>query len=64
MGKKDKKHEGKDVLVPERAELVSPFEEMERWFGDFFNRPFFFSHVDAALQSAEHASGGTFCRHL
>lgn len=41
MGKKDKKHEGKDVLVPERAELVSPFEEMERWFGDFFNRPFF-----------------------
>ncbi|APG43014.1 MAG: Hsp20/alpha crystallin family protein [Syntrophotalea acetylenica] len=41
MGKKDKKHEDKDVLVPEKAELVSPFEEMERWFGDFFNRPSF-----------------------
>jgi HSP20 family protein len=41
MGKKDKKHEDKDLLVPEKAEMVSPFEEMERWFGDFFNRPFF-----------------------
>lgn len=41
MGKKDKKHEEKEVMVPEKAELVSPFEEMERWFGDFFNRPFF-----------------------
>jgi HSP20 family protein len=41
MGKKDKKHEDKEVLVPEKAELVSPFEEMERWFGDFFNRPLF-----------------------
>lgn len=41
MGKKDKKHEGKDVLIPEKAELVSPFEEMERWFGDFMARPFF-----------------------
>jgi len=38
---KDKKHEEKEVMVPEKAELVSPFEEMERWFGDFFNRPFF-----------------------
>jgi len=41
MGKKEKKHEDKDILVPEKAELVSPFEEMERWFGDFMNRPFF-----------------------
>lgn len=41
MGKKDKKHEDKDILIPEKAELVSPFEEMERWFGDFMNRPFF-----------------------
>jgi HSP20 family protein len=41
MGKKDKKHEDKDILIPEKAELVSPFEEMERWFGDFMSRPFF-----------------------
>ncbi len=41
MGKKEKKHEDKDVLIPEKAELVSPFEEMERWFGDFMSRPFF-----------------------
>lgn len=41
MGKKDKKQEGKDVLVPEKTELLSPFDEMERWFGDFFNRPMF-----------------------
>lgn len=40
MGKKDKRREDKDVIVPGKAELVSPFEEMERWFGDFFNRPF------------------------
>lgn len=41
MGKKDKKHEDRGILVPEKAELVSPFEEMERWFGDFMNRPLF-----------------------
>lgn len=41
MAKKDKKNEDKEILVPEKTELVSPFEEMERWLGDFMNRPFF-----------------------
>lgn len=41
MGKKERKHEGRDLLVPEKTELRSPFDEMERWFGDFFDRPFF-----------------------
>jgi HSP20 family protein len=41
MAKKEKKAEDKDLLVPERAEVVSPFEDMERWFGEFLNRPVF-----------------------
>lgn len=39
MAKKEKK--SGDMMVPDKAELVSPFEEMERWFDDVFRRPFF-----------------------
>ena len=55
MGKKDKKHDDKDILIPEKAELVSPFEEMERWFGDFMNRPFFFPDVGATVSFSANA---------
>jgi HSP20 family protein len=43
MSKKEKKElkESKEVTVPEPSLPVSPFEEMERWFEDFFRRPFF-----------------------
>jgi HSP20 family protein len=35
------KKESKEITVTEPALPVSPFEEMEHWFEDFFRRPFF-----------------------
>lgn len=38
--KKDiEKKEGREVVKAEPARLITPFEEMERWFEDFFRRP-------------------------
>ena len=35
------KGEQKEVQVPQRERRLAPFEEMERWFEEAFNRPFF-----------------------
>jgi HSP20 family protein len=38
---KEKSRETKAVTKAEPSKALSPFYEMERWFDDFFRRPFF-----------------------
>ena len=38
---KEKSKESKEVTKAEPSRVLSPFHEMERWFEDFFRRPFF-----------------------
>ena len=34
------KEKSEELVKIEPSRAISPFEEMERWFGDFFRRPF------------------------
>lgn len=48
-----KKSESKKVLVPEVQRALSPFEEMEHMFEDFFRRPFYLPAMFPRMRSLE-----------
>lgn len=48
-----KKSEEKKVLVPEVQRALSPFEDMEDMFEDFFRRPFFFPAMFPRMRALE-----------
>lgn len=41
MAKADKKEQSKQLSVPDRNWMPASFDDMERWFEDFFRRPLF-----------------------
>ncbi len=48
-----KTREEKKALVPEVQQPLSPFEEMENMFEDFFRRPFFFPAMFPRMRALE-----------
>jgi HSP20 family protein len=53
-----KKSEKRRVLVPEVQRALSPFEEMENIFEDFFRRPFFFPAMFSRMRDLEAKAAG------